>query len=958
MKRLYCVFISLLVIRLLVGPEALAATSYTFPTLNPGGLTGGGSAYTASLNVSGLPSAEYLFVSISADYTPGAFPHDAWSSTLQMELNNGGSTVYWRSSGASYGVLPGAGSTALKWVGQLSENSYQGATPLTIKFVDPFNDASGPYYSTLSNVKITIYPAPAPKYTFATLNPGVLTGGGPAYTGAFNVSGLSSIEYLFVNVSADYTPGAFPHDAWSSTLQMELNNGGSTVYWRSSGASYGVLPGAGSTALKWVGQLAENSYQGATPLTIKFVDPFNDASGPYYSTLSNVKTTIYPAPAPKYTFATLNPGVITGGGAAYTASLNVSGMPSGEYLFVNVSADYTPGASPNDAWSSSMQMELNNGGSTVYWRSSSARYGVLPGAGGTSLKWVGMLAENSYQGATPLTIKFVDPYNDASGPYYSTLSNVKIAIYPAADLDSTPPTVNGNIAVPANGSYRAGQALSFTLTFSENVTVTGTDSTLGLTIGATARTAAYASKTANSVTYSYTIQAGETDTDGIAVGAVTLNASTIADAAGNNANLSLTGHVPSTTGILVDTTAPTIVISTPSATVTKNGPVSYTVTYGDLNFSASTLSSGDVTLNKTSTADGSVSISGSDSTRTVTISGITGSGTLGISIAAGTATDSAGNTAPGAGPSATFTVNTPPAITGCVSGQAANDNSTLTPFASVTIADADIPAQTLALSVALDLAAKGSFTAGSLSASGFANAGGGTYTYGGTALAATTALRALVFAPASNRVPRGSTETTTFVISVSDGLVPATVDSSTTVITTSVNHPPTAAADTVFRYAAQDVKVAVATLLANDSDPDSDGLSITGVTTPTAKGATVVARGKWVFYTPPAGLLEPDTFHYTVADSFGGSAQGSVTVNIKTDDNPSLNHPTIQDLGGGAFRITFDGIPGRTYTIQYSASLSPPAWHSVGNATANAQGIVEFYDSAGSSSGYYRTAYP
>ena len=42
---------------------------------------------------------------------------------------------------------------------------------------------------------------------------------------------------------------------------------------------------------------------------------------------------------------------------------------------------------------------------------------------------------------------------------------------------------------------------------------------------------------------------------------------------------------------------------------------------------------------------------------------ITGQGTLGISIAAGTASDLAGNLAPAAGPSATFTVDLIPQIT-------------------------------------------------------------------------------------------------------------------------------------------------------------------------------------------------------------------------------------------------------------------------------------------------------
>ena len=151
-------------------------------------------------------------------------------------------------------------------------------------------------------------------------------------------------------------------------------------------------------------------------------------------------------------------------------------------------------------------------------------------------------------------------------------------------VDTTAPTVSGNISVPSDGSYKAGQALSFTVTFSENLTVTGTDSTLGLTIGSTSRSAAFASKTANSVTYSYTVQAGDTDTDGIAVGSLTLNTTTIRDAAANDANVALSGHLPATTGILVDTTAPTVSgnISVPSDGSYKAGQaLSFTVTFSE-----------------------------------------------------------------------------------------------------------------------------------------------------------------------------------------------------------------------------------------------------------------------------------------------------------------------------------------------------------------------------------------
>ena len=59
--------------------------------------------------------------------------------------------------------------------------------------------------------------------------------------------------------------------------------------------------------------------------------------------------------------------------------------------------------------------------------------------------------------------------------------------------------------------------------------------------------------------------------------------------------------------------------------------------------------------------NGMITLTGSGTSYTVTISNINGNGTLGISIDAGTATDLAGNSAPASGPSATFTVG-PPAI--------------------------------------------------------------------------------------------------------------------------------------------------------------------------------------------------------------------------------------------------------------------------------------------------------
>lgn len=108
----------------------------------------------------------------------------------------------------------------------------------------------------------------------------------------------------------------------------------------------------------------------------------------------------------------------------------------------------------------------------------------------------------------------------------------------------------------------------------------------------------------------------------------------------------------------MDKTLPTVSISAPSVSsiAAGAGSVTYTVTYADTNFSGSTLNIGNITLNSTGGASATVAVSGSGTTRTVTLSSITGSGTLGISIPSGTASDMAGNTAPAAGPSTTFNV--------------------------------------------------------------------------------------------------------------------------------------------------------------------------------------------------------------------------------------------------------------------------------------------------------------
>ncbi len=147
------------------------------------------------------------------------------------------------------------------------------------------------------------------------------------------------------------------------------------------------------------------------------------------------------------------------------------------------------------------------------------------------------------------------------------------------------------------------------------------------------------------------------------------------DKAGNQSGV-LDAHV-TVTYSATDATPPTVAISVPSTMCVGSGPVTYTVTYTGA--TAVTLIAADIMLVSTGTANGTVSISGSGTAaRTVTIINIVGDGTLGVNLAAGTATNLAG--AAGSAAGATFVVdNTAPTVT--ITGPSNGHTSSTSPIA-------------------------------------------------------------------------------------------------------------------------------------------------------------------------------------------------------------------------------------------------------------------------------------
>lgn len=223
---------------------------------------------------------------------------------------------------------------------------------------------------------------------------------------------------------------------------------------------------------------------------------------------------------------------------------------------------------------------------------------------------------------------------------------------PAPVIDNTPPTIS--ISSPSVTMTKSGPVV-YTVNYADDtgvsaITLTSANITLHKTGTANGTVTVSGTGTA-----SRTVTISNITGDGLM--SISIAAGTASDAAGN-----LAPAAGPASSVYVDNTKPEISIDSPSVEMTTSGPVTYTVTYDDA--SSVTLTSSDITLNKTGTANGTVAVSGSgNSSRTVTISNITGDGTLGISVAAGTAGDNAGNLADAAGPSATFVVdNTAPSV--------------------------------------------------------------------------------------------------------------------------------------------------------------------------------------------------------------------------------------------------------------------------------------------------------
>ena len=140
-------------------------------------------------------------------------------------------------------------------------------------------------------------------------------------------------------------------------------------------------------------------------------------------------------------------------------------------------------------------------------------------------------------------------------------------------------------------------------------------------------------------------------------------------------------------------------------------------------------------------------------------------------------------------------------------------------------------------------------------------------------------------------------------------------------------------------------------VLANDSDPENDPLTLSSVTQPT-NGSITINADNTLSYTPDADFNGTDSFTYQVDDGNGGraSATVSLTVNpvndapVATDDSNVINEDSLPDVSGNVLSNDSD-LEGDALAVTRVAGTaigSEPIQGQYGTLAVNADGSYTY----------------
>ncbi|WP_269526453.1 Ig-like domain-containing protein [Coraliomargarita parva] len=295
-------------------------------------------------------------------------------------------------------------------------------------------------------------------------------------------------------------------------------------------------------------------------------------------------------------------------------------------------------------------------------------------------------------------------------------------------------------------------------------------------------------------------------------------------------------------------------------------------------------------------------------------------------------------------------VNDSPTLSDLGATQNVNDNATVTPFTGVTITDPD-DGETLTVTVTISTASEGSFT----TLGGFVDQGNGSYEFSGTASAAQTALRGLVFDPTENTITPGDSDNATLTVKVDDGddsvsdsvAIKVTSINDTPAITLPGSNPTTDDDETTKIFSGvsltdpdyQEQLDIVITYDESKGDFTAASLSSTGFSdagsgkiTKTASGSQTVATAQTALrnleYEPipnlePVGDTYNLTFNIDVEDKKNASDNEDLTVVVTSvNDAPELDNAGVSSfsLSGGESSFIYDQVTVTDADVQAAGS--------------------------------------
>ncbi|MBC8071347.1 MAG: FG-GAP repeat protein, partial [Deltaproteobacteria bacterium] len=181
-------------------------------------------------------------------------------------------------------------------------------------------------------------------------------------------------------------------------------------------------------------------------------------------------------------------------------------------------------------------------------------------------------------------------------------------------------------------------------------------------------------------------------------------------------------------------------------------------------------------------------------------------------------------------------------------------------------------------------------------------------------------------APGDSSSSEGSSDTSTTAIADDSSSSSGELDESSS--TGAPNNPPIAI-DDLYAMVMDDAPLTVAAslgVLANDSDPDGDPITVAGFDALSSAGGTVVVEdGGALTYTPPAGFWGEDGFDYTIVDDDGATAGAHVRVMVA---------PTTVSLGS----VT-DGVGG--FMIEGTAEGDQAGYSLAGGGDVDGDGLAD-----------------